>query len=564
MSKASILNWDGNPLARQRAEGSAFRAADTRRAEMFDFAPSLRSIDGEWLPERNISVARLRKVVRENGWASAAVQRFVDQAIGANFRLQPAPDHELLGVDVTEAHEWARQTGRKFRAYANDPRCPIDAAGRRNYSGLLALAARELTVSGEALAVVRDHGMDGFRQGTAIELVDADRLSNPNDAADTDRLRRGVERDAYGRPVAYHFRCAHPGDVFLGAGDAFGRRFEWERVAAVNEWGRRQVLHHFEDERPDQTRGIPALVATVEPLAMEDNYKRVELQAAVINAVLSAYIVSPLDHDTIKGVLEGDADDVSSYNDDRIAFHETNPLKMNGARIPHLYPGEDIRISAPSRANAAMEGFLAVAHRNVASAVGQSYPEYANDWASTNYSSIRAAAQSAWKHLTARGGGLFTGFGWQIYLLWLEEAFATGEVDRLPGAPSFYDAPYAWGRAFGYGPGRGWVDPTKEAQAAIMRMDAGISSLQKESAEQGHDWEELAEQQAFERKRYADLGLPTTSWAVISETAPEDEDADKRDTDELREAGASAFDWHLSRLERIGRRAAERKGLTHA
>ncbi|SER57355.1 hypothetical protein SAMN05216548_12625 [Faunimonas pinastri] len=56
--------------------------------------------------------------------------------------------------------------------------------------------------------------------------------------------------------------------------------------------------------------------------------------------------------------------------------------------------------------------------------------------------------------------------------------------------------------------GRGWIDPVKEANAAKIRMDIGISSLEDEAAEQGRDWREEMEQQARENAYADELGIP--------------------------------------------------------
>jgi capsid protein len=57
--------------------------------------------------------------------------------------------------------------------------------------------------------------------------------------------------------------------------------------------------------------------------------------------------------------------------------------------------------------------------------------------------------------------------------------------------------------------GRGWVDQVKEAQAAKLRMEIGVSTLESECADQGLDWEDVLEQRKRERDRMEELGLLT-------------------------------------------------------
>ena len=76
-------------------------------------------------------------------------------------------------------------------------------------------------------------------------------------------------------------------------------------------------------------------------------------------------------------------------------------------------------------------------------------------------------------------------------------------------APDFYENRYAYTRCKWIGPGRGWVDPVKEAQACQIRMDIGLSTLEAECAGQGLDWEEVLEQRAREKAKLTELGLTT-------------------------------------------------------
>jgi capsid protein len=59
---------------------------------------------------------------------------------------------------------------------------------------------------------------------------------------------------------------------------------------------------------------------------------------------------------------------------------------------------------------------------------------------------------------------------------------------------------------------RGWVDPVKEKQGAILGMDGGLSTLKRECAEQGLDYEEVIQQRAVEVAQFREAGLPPPSW----------------------------------------------------
>ena len=65
---------------------------------MVDWNPVLSSPDGEVNPYRDRMVARERDLIRNDGWASAAVTRAIDNVVGANFRPIAKPDYRALAA----------------------------------------------------------------------------------------------------------------------------------------------------------------------------------------------------------------------------------------------------------------------------------------------------------------------------------------------------------------------------------------------------------------------------------------------------------------------------------
>ncbi len=86
------------------------------------------------------------------------------------------------------------------------------------------------------------------------------------------------------------------------------------------------------------------------------------------------------------------------------------------------------------------------------------------------------------------------------------------ELPLPAGAPDFMECRAAYTRCRWMGPGRGWVDPVAEKQGAVLGMQAGLSTLEAECAEQGADWEENLEQRAYEIAKFEELGLEPPDW----------------------------------------------------
>jgi capsid protein len=156
--------------------------------------------------------------------------------------------------------------------------------------------------------------------------------------------------------------------------------------------------------------------------------------------------------------------------------------------------------------------------RNAAAGLGISAQQLSQDWSDVNYSSARAALLEAWKTLTRRRLDFAYGFAQPIYTAFLEESM---EVDGLPmpksgPVPDFLECRGAYARANWMGPGRGWVDPVAEKQGAVLGMDAGLSTLEMEAAENaGEDWEELLDQRQIEVKAFKARELTPPSWAGL-------------------------------------------------
>lgn len=486
--KTQLVQVDGVTPLRRIEASTSYGAASRSSQELAGWNPMAVSADAAFLPERDIIVARVRDLVRNDGWAAGSVRRELDNVVGAELRLSAKPDWRALGLTAEWASEFASQVEALWRLYTDDPRFMCDATRHDTMGGLFGQAYRHYVVDGEALAVLLWLPNRGGRYATAVQIIDPDRLSNPSDRMDSDRMRSGVEIDQYGASVAYHIRKQHPFDLpMAGIGT-----YEWERVPRETEHGRPIVVHFYDKESAGLTRGVARLTPVVERLMMLGKYDKVELQASALNAMFSAFIESPFDHEALGAMLDDGAMD--KYQDMRSAFHEDRRIRLGGVRVNTLFPGESLKLQTAQRAASVFADFEAAVLRNIAAGTGLSYEQLSQDWSKTNYSSARAALLETWKTFVSRRAAFGRRFARQIYMAWLEEAIDKGDIELPAGAPDFYDALAAYTRCRWIGPGRGWVDPVKEKQGAILGISAGLSTLENEAAEQGLDYEEVLAQ----------------------------------------------------------------------
>ena len=522
-----ILDASGKPLEPRQNRASMlvgggntpYDAADNLGPHMASWQPALWSPDGELNMYRDRIVSRIRDVVRNDGWASAAVTRTLDNVIGADFRPIVKPDwmalRAITGIKAFD-HVWADEFGEaveaNYRTWAYDPGRYCETQRNLTVPQIMALAFRHKCVDGDALAMMHwrpERVAPGrARYATTIQVIDPDRLSNPQLNFDQQTMRGGVEVDEDGAAVAYWIRRAHQGDWFSA-----GASMHWDRIPRETNWGRAVIVHDFDHDRAAQHRGGAGMLAPVlQRLKMLIKYDGTELDAAILNAFFAAYIESPFDGELVEEALSG-SDRVNAYQSERASYHRERGTKLGTAGVTHLYPGEKLGFAAPSRPSSNFAEFESAMLRHVAAGTGTSAQMISQNWADVNYSSYRAAMLEVWKTFHRRRTNFAYGFSQPIYCSFLEESM---EVDDLPlpnGAPPFMECRVAYSRTKWIGPGRGYVDPEKEKAGAILGMDAGLSTLEDECAElAGADWRDKVGQRAVERAKFVELGLPVPQW----------------------------------------------------
>lgn len=524
---APLVDLNGEPLSsvglRSRAGG--FEAGSTRHVDMMRWMPRRHSSRSAIGHDLDRIVGRVQDLVRNDGWASAGVSRLVDNVIGSGFRLSARINGASLGIEQEAANDLATAIETEWREFADDVDCFCDAGRRFNIGMLTGLAFRHRILDGEALGRIRWIPGRGGRFGTAVEVIDPARLSTPQGRTDNARLQSGIELGANGEPVRYHIQTSHPADSFnLQRGPK-----TWTPVRREKPWGRRIVLHAFEPNAAGQVRGEPVLAPIVRKLKQISRYDEAELGAATLNAILAAFIESPMDPEMLASSIGGN--ELSAYQKERMAFYNENPVSLPGVQVTHLHHGEKATLTTPAHPNPAFEGFSRVALRNIASTVGLTYEQLTMDWSQVNYSSARAALLEVWRGLTARKNNFVFMWLMPIYAAFLEECFERHVIELPQGATPFRSRKNAYCAAHWIGPGRGWVDPLKEALAAEKRVDAGFSTLEQEAADQGRDWQELIIQRAREEKALKDAQLtrsPGSSTVIVY--GEENEDTQRKET----------------------------------
>lgn len=500
MSVPRILGPDGNPLSNKlRAE--AYRATTRNHPAFANWnAPRLSGHAALKYSRETIS-DRVHDLVRNDGWASSALSRYQDTLVGAGWQLSAMPNQKLLGLNDDNYDEIVEQIECLWEDYSEDPGFWADAERSVSVAGLLGQAVRHQFADGEAI------GWIGYREesrgpfSTCLQVIDPLRLSNPYNAPDSETIKDGVEVDEWGAASVYHIRRSHPGDWFTRGANMH----EWQAFDRETETGRPIIIHMREKKWAGMSRGEAVMAPVAAKLKQITQYDDFEIQAASLNALLAAFLETPMDAEVLSGAETEDG--LTNYTRSEADYYANNPLEFNGVQMTMLHPGQKIGTIKGEHPHSNYESFERNALRNIASAAGMSYEALTADFSQANYSSIRAAFVEFQKGFVARSAMIASTWQNQFYRAWLEEVFDKGLISVPAGVPSFEAFPVAWSHAEWIGPGQGWVDPLKEALGMGERMALGVSTLKKESGSQGSKWRKNIRQISRERKEMIKAGI---------------------------------------------------------
>ena len=468
--------------------------------------------------------ALLRKRARDlyagGGLARSGPNTLTTNVVGWGIKPKPKIDAEALGLSDEARDEWERNTLREFDLWAESSMC--DAERQQNFYGLQELAFLSMLVSGDCFALFGMKENKRTPYQTTIRVLEADRIGTPESNGDSSvkeldgggRIVDGVELDKEGAVVRYYISNRHP----LAEGNS--EELTYTPIEAFGkDTGYPNILHVMTHERPEQRRGVPFVAACIEYLKQFDRYLTAELAAQVVSSMLTAFIINDAD-----GASVGLEDSVDE--DEKVTDNELN-LELRPGAIYDLPPGKNIQTVNPLRQNTAFEGFVSTFETLIGS--GQNIPkEVLIHKYDSNYTASRSALLDFWKTVRVYRAKFNQLFNQQVWEMWLSEAVAIGRVE----APGFFDDPAirrAWCGCMWNGVTMGHVDPRKEVEAAILRIQHNLSTEEQEAAEyNGNDWSEVIRQRKKEVEETAELAKMIQELAGTQDNfTPEEEDDDE-------------------------------------
>ncbi len=491
--------------------GGAYDASSLESHELALWTPPMQSADQDILPEMGVVTSRVRDVGRNDSLMRGAMLTKTDSIVGERFLLNSTPNSRILGLDEVWEEEFQEEVEAKFTLYAESLMNYPDAQRKNSLTELVRLAVGIYGVTGEVIASVEWLRDSGRPYSTALQLIENERLSTPDTEMEGRLLRGGVRRNDFGAAIGYYIRNAFPSDYL-----DYENVNSWTYVPATKPWGRLQMIHIIDQQRPDQTRGISNIVSALKELRMTKKYRDIVLQSAALNATYAASIESELPTDVVMAQAGGGdpkalVNFAKAYLGEIARFTKgAKNLVMNGVKIPHFYPGTTMKLQ-----NAATPGGIGTTFeqsmlRYISASLGISYEEFSKDYAKANYSNLRAALAQTQRRSRVEKRQCADRFASLYFRLWLEEAMNKGEITSLPRkAPNWYEGmnAEAYSQCSWIGANMGQIDGLKETQAAVLRLNNGLGTAEDELAALGKDWRQVYKQLAREQKYRDRIGL---------------------------------------------------------
>lgn len=452
---------------------------------------------------------RSRYECGNNGYAKSLVRGRANATIGVCPRLQLSFPETMrdpdFGVElqVDTPAEKAHVVERRWKEWADK----IGLADK------LRLLDKAETRDGEAFAVMVTNPVVGEDGGPQLDLrlYETDQCCTPDRDPNDPYAVDGIVFDIYGNPEWYHFLNRHPGDLTAYSLGRFST--DYSQIAA------RYVCHVFDPERIGETRGIPDVTPSLPLYNQLREFTLAALGSAKLQAMLSGVIESQLPPDPSEEAPEiEDAQEIPFPRNALLTLPAGQTAKGFDATQP-TQTYKEFKSEILTEAGRSIN-----APRNISTGSSAEY----------NFSSGKLDRIDYEQDLKIRRDRFRRIILDRVFRAWADEGI------RIPGYfPDGLPPLSEWQQTWRWD-GFASIDPAKDATAAKTRLESGVSSLERECAERGDDWEEVLEQQAREMKKRKALGLPepgkqqapsATPPATAPVGGPDDED-DEDDTDD--------------------------------
>lgn len=523
--------------------GNAWDGASFLSKAMKSFGFSVGSADADLEVSRDILEYRSRALFNNAPFAGAAIETKCLNVVGTGLKCRPKLRAELLGISREEAKEYERKIAALFEVWANDKDC--DAERENNFYQLQDLALKTQLICGDCFGLRCFHEVPSSPFTLCIKLLEGNRCQNPFGISSSRKLAMGVENDENGAVVAYYFSKYPNYDV-----QNRSKCTETVRVKAFDDFGYRNVFHVFNQDRPNQRRGVPWLAPVIVLTKKQGQYVDSELIAALTRSFFNVF-VKHNGQQTVTNPFIGNVDPAQretplpSQNVDPVTGivvqdARRSAVEMSAGGIIDLGMNEEIQVAERHTGNDSYSAFIDSVLTEVSARLGMSMEMVLKKF-NTSYNAVRAAILETWKMFRKARANLAADFCQPVYDAFLDECVALGILE-LPGYNDSLRRKL-WHRCTWIGDAPVMLDPQRETAALKMQVDEQFTTRHDVVMQiNGGEYDDNLDVLAEEMQSRKDKGVPepgpvnrteSVSSAVYDEEQRrKDDEQRKRDEDD--------------------------------
>lgn len=481
----------GRFLFRTAAAVSGYNAATGGRRTI-NIGQTSRGINNLALGEGDQLLRMARKAALDNPHAVIGIGAFVGEVVGSGIR--PHSRHPKPEVRRKLEREFALWTAQSSASRRIGPDGKPDSL--QNFFTQQMLVCRNLIEAGEAFARLRprlasDLSPAGLRVPLQVDLIEPEQLAfwrqSGDMASPTNIIRASIEFDQIHQRVGYHFYREHPGDSTL-----WPNTFEVVRVPAD------QILHCMEFVRGNQIRGITALAPILVQLDDLEGYEDGERFRQRLGSYLFAWKKTATPDDAQLNAVASAGNETAPQG---TGFVESQPGAIT---VIDTNANEEMGFYAHPGVPGTYEPYLRIQRQTIAAVIRVTYGMLTGDHSSTTFMNARVdllKLRRIWRQF--QKSVLEHQFCRPVWRAWCDAAALAGLIDASDYRrnPELYlDVewlPEPWE----------WVDPAKDVEVVLKKINARLSSRRKEVAKLGDDVERLDQENAEDIKREEELGI---------------------------------------------------------
>jgi len=436
------------------------------------------SVNAAMSPQKRAEYRRKAQlVVENNAYAAGAANAIVSAVAGTMPRLQLSDPLESADSDVLTEIE------NDFAEWAHTINL-ADKLRVMRYAKFVDGETFAVLFTNPRLAPLSDVTLD-------VRVVDCARVTaqySGKELINDPNFDDGILFNVYGEPISYRILDYNPGDAVQTA------------IATATTYPAVNVCHWFKPFAPEQRRGISEIAPCIDLFNLIDRYSKAVVQAAETAADLAMVIKTDAVEDETASVDFGanpPAGKANPVGEDEpfVQFPWSRGMTMT---LPEGWDAKQIAAEQPSNSYGMLVDEILA---QIGAAINVPKLLMKNSAENYNYSSARVDLQNFQNAVRLDRDSLVHHVLNPIWRAWFLEYRAIHSLDFVPRTTWYFDGFFH-------------VDPLKEANAQITRVQNGLSSLAAEYGARGMDWErelrQIAREKAFIKALEEEYGVRLT------------------------------------------------------